>query len=41
MADVVTNVMAGSSLTSELLLIMSGKSGVLMGKESAEYFYER
>jgi hypothetical protein len=29
-----------SSLTSELLLIMSGKSGVLMGKESAESFYE-
>jgi hypothetical protein len=27
-----------SSLISELFLIISGKSGVLMGKESAEYF---
>jgi hypothetical protein len=29
-----------SSLISELFLIISGKSGVLMGKESAEYVYE-
>jgi hypothetical protein len=29
-----------SSLISELFLIMSEKSGVLMGKESAESLYE-